>query len=270
MQYRFAKKYRDVAFDPVEIENHYKKLTIETFEKIGRDFLPSFMCLQEITRSEHQFLIDFLEKMGFTVLQKYGTAVCFQNSQFICLDHQMTLNDDTGALYADLRLKGTKKIIRVVSSHLPGFNVSKMTQSPHAVKVGDSALEAQLTTVDTAKRVFSTFFSCFSEVNTPNFIFYGLDANTTADFVSEKVHPERLTPLFMHGFVPDIHDIKATIIDDSTGHPYRYDYLFCKCVNGSATVQNCEIEGINNQAMLGDPDKAMSDHLPVLARLYLL
>ena len=268
MRHQLAKKYPGTSFRDDEVENRYKTLTAQTFEKIVREFTPAFMCLQEITRAEHSFLIEFLQNKGYTIVQKYGTAVCFQEAQFTCLGSEMTLNNDEGALYADLQLKGTKKILRVVSSHLPGFNVSKFEQSPQTAELGDRALQQQLATVNATKKVFDRLFACFKETYTPDLILYGLDANSTAAFLSEKVHPERLAPLFTHGFTPDTSDTKATIIDDSTNHPYRYDYLFCKCVKGSATIQNCEIAGINDPSMLGNPDSAMSDHLPVLSRIF--
>jgi len=267
-------------------KNWYVHQASQTFTRIIDTFTPHIMCLQEISSGEeHIDIKTLLNTRGYDIVQKNGLAIAYRRQNFQLLESEKTVSDETAALYVDVKVKGTNKIIRVVSDHLAGFNtrnhknnktLCKTSTIPSdsaralmarktAPKIGDSSLEQNIAIVDRLKRSI-WLPSCFGGQDAPDTIIYGLDANATARHITKqnRVHPKRLDQFVTHGFISDITDERPTIVDHSTSLPYKFDYLYCK---SASSIIDHELPSINTPDMLGNPQLSMSDHLPVLATI---
>ncbi len=260
----------------------------QTFTKIIDSFDPHVLCLQELSSGEeHLGITSFLNARGYDIIRGNGLAIAYKKADFHLLHSDRTAPDTTAALYIDVKVKGTNKVIRIVSDHLAGFNTlkqkmnkntSKTSNDPiekekavlgrkRAPETGDIALVQNITTVDKLK-THIPFFSCFCNQDAPDALIYCLDANATARYVSKehRVHPKRLDQFVRHRFVSDETDEKPTICDHSTSVAYKFDYLFAK---SAYSVIDHMLPGINSPDMLANPQASMSDHLPVLATVTL-
>ena len=241
------------------------------FQMIDENFCPDIICLQELFREsnarEQKGIRYWLTGMGYAIIdgsdnKKTGdTAIAYRKSRFTVLKTSITQGD---ALYADLQEVTTKKIIRIVSDHVPGFRTTATRDDIiEAAKFGDAQLQKTLGEVDVVSKGF--FKKIFSQKvdSDPDLIIFGLDSNTTT---SNEIHPERMKMLTERDFI-EADDHTPTIIDHSSKRPYKFDHICVKGVNAKVSIQNEQFEGLSGEAALDRITHGMSDHTPVFSRI---
>jgi hypothetical protein len=106
----------------------------------------------------------------------------------------------------------------------------------------------------------------------PDFIVYGLDANTTVKSVSDnkqlRLHPKRMRLFEKRNFRHDVSDNRGTIIDANSYRKLKFDYVLAKGgYRSSIAVHNENIREVNDESLLDNPGEIISDHLPVLTNI---
>lgn len=104
----------------------------------------------------------------------------------------------------------------------------------------------------------------------PDFVIYGLDANTTTKTASHnpenRLHPKRMRLFDKHDFTY-ANNASPTIIDANDFQKRKYDYVAAKALSSTdqIAVEDKIFNDINHSSLLDQPQKIMSDHLPVLS-----
>lgn len=265
------------------------------------NFAPDVFCLQEYekSREEYQSLRNVFQEKGYTVIAaKNDLAVVYKTKKFNPVNNGiLTFNEQLNeaqelspfpALYVDLQEIASNKIVRVVTDHVKGFDgVDKKNLTNKKIKKNNvkDDMSARLTDyIRIANEGNTTDFKSMSgdaaldlslnviDKEDPDFIIYGLDANTTSKEVSDnktkRLHPQRMRLFQLYKFVLDPGKT-PTIRDGNHAGSVKYDYIGAKSNdnNHSVRIINTYIDGINTEDMLDNPGKLMSDHLPNLATI---
>jgi endonuclease/exonuclease/phosphatase family metal-dependent hydrolase len=278
MELAFAKE------DPISIDEaryRYAWNMVPTINSLVDNL--DFVCLQEMLRDkhpEHRSIEQCLGGFGFSYVGNERLGIAFDAKRFTLLS-----NGPTGvsekyqkirtSYYADIQHKRTRKIIRVVSAHLKGFNVKeqkKMTrdtkakQCPHRRKIQRQKRDAtKLGDIELMETL-----SHLAEVNDrkPDVIIIGLDANATAKYLpvaETRVHSFRLKKLKNANFECCTEDKLPTIFDKADGIARKFDYVFARTPEGRPEVSVHSQAGFNLQGT--DHRLMMSDHVPVFAKV---
>lgn len=255
-----------------------------------------FFCLQEFFPNtlEKKRVIQILLNAGFSILGDDDLAIAYKTNQFILKTASYTTSDTSGALYAILQHKASQEEVCLVSDHVEGFNArerktltraikAKATNNPltnrpwegnekqHNLGLGDEGLRYS---IDFLKHELS-----------PNLFIIGLDANATAGYLPNRVHPKRMQLLFRAGWVCDTSDKEPTVVDHKLEPEYmqkdkvpaftyvkqalkpevavKYDYICVQPPWGHGLT-------ITSKSLGPEPsqfEKLFSDHRPVFAEI---
>jgi hypothetical protein len=298
---RYIDLKSQLTADEINLINDYAELEYSEFSKrlihkLVDIYDPGVICLQEVnTRSfkEQEAMLRTLKNRSFEVItkgkigakgkiQETGDCVIafsknkftLGNVPFITAANCM----DPGALCLDLISNDSHARIRVASDHVQGFNTKKYleTKDSNDVSGGDTNLETNLTRVVAVGEMEETEIGTFELDEAPDAYIYCLDANATMHhgmhFWHNQVHTKRLEIFEELGFSADLNDHSPTVIDASTGNPYRYDYIFAKnasICNAKITISDADQNpvSLSGTAGLNYMNLYMSDHLPVLTEV---
>ena len=280
-----AKLFREVA------ENHYKALTERVVPGILEQSQADFICFQElyVNNTEKKQLGDKVKAAGYELYGDRDVAVAFKKDKYKFIQQGIT-NNQRGALFVDVQDKKSGKIIRIVSDHVAGFGVqgqkntnkslrenkNLITGEPLTERERKGAEENKKTPRDgdanlgkTLKKLNRKTTGLWARISNfffkdPDVIVCGLDANATAKYVDKefRAHPKRLRQFEAAGYICDQNDKRPTILDHGDNKPRKYDYIFVKPQTGQAQITSRPLD-----IELGNYQKSLSDHIPVVAQV---
>jgi endonuclease/exonuclease/phosphatase family metal-dependent hydrolase len=263
---------------PKGIEEYSAKI-LGVLTKIN-SFAPDIICLQEFKIKsaiqlkneiaqagpekkvfkakfkEHEELETALEKEGYTLVAKDETVVAYKTKLFDLIKQETRGNTAS----VDLKMPTTGKVIRVISDHVDGFNITQSEEyRAAAVQAGDQAL----------KRVLARAKENSGEAeNQPCAVIYSADTNTTSPSSPRPIYPERLGILYAEGYLEDIENIHPTTVGARDNLPYQYDHILVKGNGTQVNIANVDIPGLDSDIILDNCQELIgSDHLPIFSRV---
>lgn len=253
----------------------YAALAKGVFAKILMEFKggPDLICLQELNSRlpEQKELLKTLNNFGYTIVgeKTKDTAIAFKNSKFK-LEKEGIADKLNPTIYADLREKASNKVVRVISDHVPGFNIAKGNLKVEKkdrynddAEAGDLHLKMVMKETDPELEA--------NEKSGPCAVIYAADTNTTGGKQAKNIdaiHSRRLESLYENGFIEDDTDREPTTFDANTGVAYKYDHILVKGVAAEVEVEDLPVKGLTGLEALASGGRTyMSDHLPVFAKV---
>lgn len=241
---------RRAGIQPWDSLSELPKIRRQLFTNVFKDIFsrqkPDLIFLQEVGRVKplissllagYQLHFDGDDTMVAWKDDRFTEIEGSRQSQQLC--HRYSI--------VDLKDLTTKKIIRISSSHIHGFDLNdpdyqrgsyKMTES------GDEELAAITRLMLNMKKV------------SPDIIILGMDANSTP-----FIHPERLEILEKEGFSRDNADDLETAFNPTLpSKKAKIDFIYAKSLEG-----NCQVCATNDTPIveIESPETNPSDHRPL-------
>jgi hypothetical protein len=256
-----------------------------------------FYCLQEFFPHdlEKKKVVQILLNAGFSILGDSDLGIAFKTDQFVLKNARYTTKNGSGALYAILKHKESGEEICLVSDHVKGFDARKQKALTAAKKrnasvnpITNQAWEANAKQEGPLEgnQAIAHSLTILKDNNTSTLFIEGLDANATAKYLKDRVHPKRMDLFSQNGWVFDTADLALTIIDHCLEDNYmqkdqpisykyldtylkeprvalKYDYICAKAPWGHQI-------NITSRPLGPEPSQyseLISDHRPVFAKI---
>lgn len=219
----------------------------EVFKRIADDKKPDIFFLQEVGEEVHAGLKKWLENYAIH-FDGDDTLVAWNKERFTeILGSRQSEQLCKRFSIVDLMDKTAKKVVRIASIHLHGYDLSQPERERCGRRVTESGDEE-------LREIVKLLLDCSERI--PELIMLGMDANSTPD-----IHPERLEILESERFVRDFDDNQPTAFNPTLDHrKAKIDFIYAKCISGKCNVLE---SSANLNLKIESPDTNPSDHRPL-------
>lgn len=275
---------------------------LDLYQGKDQEVGPAVICLEnyDTTQVQSEEIKNLIEGRGYAIIIKNKIAFAYKKKEYNLLAPKAADGGEKGemleagtAYYLDFEHQKTKQIVRVVTQTIKKFDSVKHKACEKKIKdlspnmqcealEGDAELELSLKTVSHVipKGFFAKIyyfitrlFSRKKEVK-PHIIIYIVKGNAAAEHTGRHanwhMHPQRLKLLDAYGYQTDLQDQNPTAIDPFDFCQRKVDYFYIKTLSSKAkvSIQSRVIMQFNDASILDQPNRMVSEHLPVISDIH--